>query len=80
VDFEPEAVTGAVRQAGKGIVRPKAVADQNAACRIVETAAGCTGTSRFEDGLLRFTLDGSVAALNLARPELRQKRAERGWR
>jgi hypothetical protein len=23
---------------------------------------------------------GSVAALNLARPELRQKRAERGWR
>jgi hypothetical protein len=29
---------------------------------------------------IRPGFQGSVAALNLARPELRQERAERGWR
>ena len=54
VNGETQAVAGPVWQAGKTIIRPKAVALEHGARRVVETFTWCSDYCGVEDRLLCF--------------------------
>ncbi len=61
MNFKAKPVARAVRQAGKGVVRPEAMRNENPSCRLVQTGAGRANLRRFEHRLLGFPLYGPDA-------------------